>query len=88
MNCKPRDLAIIFTVPRAEFESTQRKIDQYIGKVVRVLAIVGINDVWRIEDPVLVPGLDPLTAVEDRYLRPITGLPINDEVTRDMEVTA
>ncbi|QUN28728.1 hypothetical protein KB879_01775 [Cupriavidus sp. KK10] len=90
MNCKPNDLAIVI---RAD------AVPELIGQIVEVmhpsLPDSPYGFVWmvRFQTPKLFPGLfrgsvivDTDANCPDAWLRPITGLPIHDDVPD--EVTA
>jgi hypothetical protein len=86
MNCKPGDLAYIARLPAALGEP----FTSLVGRVVTVTEITQVDPiVWRIKTPIVLPFMGArihVTGVEDAYLRPISGVPVYDEV-RD-EVTA
>jgi hypothetical protein len=92
MNCKPGDLAIVV---RDEFTEN-------IGRVVEVKS-VGVHSTdlpaWKVVahgTPLRILWIDraPETYLDfeaeayDADLMPISGVPLNDEVTDDLEVTA
>ncbi|MDR6393038.1 hypothetical protein [Paraburkholderia phenoliruptrix] len=84
MNCKPGDLAYIVKSGRPET----------IGVIVEVLEplIHGSTPMWRVR------ALRPVKKysgefgcegnIEDDRLRPISGVPVNDEVTDDIKEPA
>ncbi|MBP0714838.1 hypothetical protein ABXK61_16150 [Burkholderia sola] len=78
MNCKPGDLAFVIA-------ST---IPQNIGRIVEVIAWSGEMQMWecRSRDPMLLKSGEFLTEhfCEDSRLRPISGVPINDDVTDEV----
>jgi hypothetical protein len=89
MNCKPGDLAYL---------SSDCVDEGVIVEVLSVGPIVGIDSpAWHCKSRTPIhctmqrSGKEVWTTeicIEDRYLRPISGTPINDEVTDDLEVTA
>ncbi len=87
MNCKPGDLAYLVRVDDPRFSEN-------IGRVVTVTRLAGVEDCWWVD--ALPPGLlgyrdgnfgySTEGWVRDSNLRPISGVPVTDDV-RD-EVTA
>ncbi|CAJ0698746.1 hypothetical protein [Ralstonia holmesii] len=89
MNCKPGNLAYITRLPAGQCCRTQ-----LMGAVVRVTQLKRLDPpLWAMEKP-LVLHVDfgffelkiHLTAIEDEYLTPIDGVPVEEEQTD--EVTA
>jgi hypothetical protein len=89
VNCKPGDLAIVV---RDEFE-------QNIGRIVKVLRESDVDvGAWlcrAVGDPMLimsrrteVPYIDHEGDAYDSDLLPISGLPVDDEVTEDLKEPA
>lgn len=91
MNCKPGDLAIVIKASR----------ESNIGKIVRVICLYSHESkgtAWEIECENVseVVGIlsnrparrNPEKALIawDDWLRPISGIPMNEEVTDDLEV--
>ncbi len=94
MNCKPGNLAFISRLPPQTVNLAFLR-DQLLGAVVRVTELKSVEPpIWAIEKPLLihVEGFERfdvnlhLTAVEDQYLTPIDGVPLDEEVID--EVTA
>ncbi|MDR6421312.1 hypothetical protein J2801_003600 [Paraburkholderia phenoliruptrix] len=85
MNCKPGDLAYL---------SSDCVDEGVIVEVLRAGLIVGVDSpTWHCKSRTPIyctmqrSGKEVWTTeicVEDRYLRPISGIPINDEVTDDI----
>lgn len=91
MNCKPGNLAFIARLPA----NLQYCREQLMGAVVRVTQLKSIDPpLWAIEKPLQLHAGDigfsdlkiNLTAVEDQYLTPIDGVPLDEEQSE--EVTA
>ncbi|HVI88285.1 MAG TPA: hypothetical protein VM659_08285 [Dongiaceae bacterium] len=94
MNCKPGDLAIV----------VKACIVENIGKIVEVIGpsddhpVLGFRWSIRPQSPMRsVDGIDLTTQVgpslgnlacADDWLRPVSGLPITDEVTDDLKEPA
>jgi hypothetical protein len=93
MNCKPGDLAIVIKASR----------ESNIGKIVRVLRLYSREEkgvAWEVECETVVEVVgifnqrparrNPEKALIawDDWLRPISGVPVNDEVTDDIKETA
>lgn len=85
MNCKPGDLAIVI----------KASVPQNIGKIVRVLCAKESGVSWFIDCDAeyvtragRVVRRDPMRDLfaPDAWLKPVSGLPITDDVTN--EVTA
>jgi hypothetical protein len=93
MNCKPGDLAII----------VRAILPENIGRIVEIVRLIGealdgLGPIW------LVRGSQPLArsankgsvrlddslerSFIDAWLRPISGVPVNDEVTDDIREPA
>lgn len=94
MNCKPGDLAICIRV-------LDSRLSENIGRIVTVIGPSdysedGYRNYWNVE--ARAPGVkcwngkDFITVthcvIRDSNLRPISGVPLNDEVTDDLEVKA
>jgi hypothetical protein len=84
MNCKPGDLAYIVRSARPET----------IGVVVEVMAAIfhRAEPMWRVRAVRPVKKMNGEFGfevnIEDSRLRPISGVPINDEVTDDIREPA
>lgn len=101
MNCKPGDLAIVVSLSRLEKTAHQQAIGRFlIGKVVRVTHLFDAES-WAIAEPIDVRGVcwaeggsmhimtgGVAESIPDSMLRPIRGLPVDESVNKDIEVTA
>lgn len=92
MNCKPGNLAFIARLP-SDAANLPFLRDQLLGAVVRVTTLKsGEPPIWAIEKPLMIriEGFEgvllQLTAVEDQFLTPIDGVPLDEDVLD--EVTA
>ena len=94
MNCKPGDLAVMTHVKDAAMAPNVGQIvevirfshdDREFGPRwwVRVIGLGRICDMGTIRTEVRPEGTFP-----DRYLRPITGLPLDEDVSEDLKVPA
>jgi hypothetical protein len=89
MNCKPPDLAyIVYT----------NGLPENIGRVVEVIEPYGefrdLGFCWYVRSATPMAGLNPYTGerlqvtdgfVPDSWLRPISGVPVDDEVTDEVQ---
>jgi hypothetical protein len=93
MNCKPGDLAIVIKASR----------ESNIGKIVRVLGLYSREEkgvAWEVECETVIEVVGILNqrpmrrnpekalVAWDDWLRPISGVPVNDEVTDDIKEPA
>lgn len=90
MNCKPGDLAIVTYTPNGEC----------VGSVVKIKEGWGLYDdfgyLWTVEHmhPVrctrdgIFSGMKTISQCPDKWLKPVSGLPIDDEVTDDVKEPA
>lgn len=94
MNCKPGDLAVMTYVDDAAMELNVGQIAEVLRASyvdpkhgprwwVRMIGLGRICDMGRVSTEIRPEGTFP-----DRYLRPITGLPIDEENHDDLEVPA
>ncbi|MET3232239.1 UNVERIFIED_ORG: hypothetical protein ABIC54_004444 [Burkholderia sp. 1263] len=97
MNCKPGDLAVII---RSSFPSNIGHIVEVLRRCPACELIDPLVPEWEcreigsLEKEVWVFGEDDTPPkdgeidIADRDLRPISGVPVDDEVTDDLEITA
>lgn len=84
MNCKPGDLAIIrATHPMKRIRGLLVEVKDFLG------VIHGENDVWEfvfcgIAQRDDYGRLTHAGLIPDRYLRPISGVPVTDDVTDEV----
>lgn len=96
MNCKPGDVAIVVGAEKGD-DHTGVATRMCLGRIVRVVVLYA-DGVWDFEEPIELGrvafkygGMEAsadivMLGMHDRFLRPISGVPVHDE--QHDEVTA
>jgi len=88
MNCKPGDLAVILG-PIPEFRDRIVKVERFVGTSIESIST---GDHWLVSGHFGVDtvraGISKIFLWPDEWLRPISGVPLADEVTNEERVSA